>query len=50
VAESAEPGEIRVSATVRALVAGAGIEFSDRGKVSLKGVPEDQPLFAVVGA
>jgi pimeloyl-ACP methyl ester carboxylesterase len=49
VAESAEPGEIRVSATVRALVAGAAIEFSDRGTVSLKGVPEDQQLFAVVG-
>jgi pimeloyl-ACP methyl ester carboxylesterase len=50
VAESAEPGEIRVSGTVRALVAGAGIEFSDRGTVALKGVPEDQRLFAVEGA
>jgi pimeloyl-ACP methyl ester carboxylesterase len=50
VAETAEPGEIRVSGTVRALVAGAGIEFSDRGTVSLKGVPEAQPLYAVEAA
>jgi pimeloyl-ACP methyl ester carboxylesterase len=50
VAETAEPGEIRVSGTVRALVAGAGIEFSDRGTVTLKGVPEDPHLFAVEGA
>jgi pimeloyl-ACP methyl ester carboxylesterase len=47
VAESAQPGEIRVSGTVRALVAGAGIEFSDRGTVALRGVPEEQQLFAV---
>ena len=47
VANSAEPGEIRVSDTVRALVAGAGIEFSDRGAVSLRGVPEEQRLFVV---
>src|SRR5262245_19832056 len=50
VAESAEPGEIRVSGTVRALVAGAGIEFSDHGTVSLRGVPEQQELFAVEDA
>jgi class 3 adenylate cyclase len=50
VAEATEPGEIRVSGTVRALVAGAGIEFSDRGTVSLRGVPEDQRLFAVEAA
>jgi pimeloyl-ACP methyl ester carboxylesterase len=50
VAETAGPGEIRVSGTVRALVAGAGIEFSDRGMVSLKGVPDEQHLFAVEAA
>jgi pimeloyl-ACP methyl ester carboxylesterase len=50
VAETAEPDEIRVSGTVRALVAGAGIEFSDRGTVSLKGVPEEQRLYAVQAA
>jgi class 3 adenylate cyclase len=50
VAESAGPGEIRVSDTVRALVSGSGIEFSDRGAVVLKGVPEQQHLFAVTHA
>ncbi len=50
VAETAEPGEIRASGTVRALVAGAGIEFSDRGSVTLRGVPEEPQLFAVQGA
>lgn len=50
VAESAGPGEIRVSDTVRALVSGSGIEFSDRGSVALKGVPEEQHLFAVTHA
>jgi class 3 adenylate cyclase len=50
VAETAEPGEIRASGTVRALVAGAGIEFSDRGAAELKGVPEEQRLYAVEGA
>jgi pimeloyl-ACP methyl ester carboxylesterase len=50
VAATAGPGEIRVSGTVRALVAGAGFEFSDRGTVSLKGVPEEQQLYAVEGA
>ncbi|HEY6638713.1 MAG TPA: adenylate/guanylate cyclase domain-containing protein [Solirubrobacterales bacterium] len=50
VAETAEPGEIRVSGTVRALVAGAGIEFSNRGTALLKGVPEEQQLYAVESA
>jgi pimeloyl-ACP methyl ester carboxylesterase len=49
VAETADPGEIRVSGTVRALVAGAGIGFSDRGTALLKGVPEEQRLYAVEG-
>jgi pimeloyl-ACP methyl ester carboxylesterase len=47
IAATAEPGEIRVSDTVRSLVAGSGIEFSDRGAVALKGVPEERALFAV---
>jgi class 3 adenylate cyclase/alpha-beta hydrolase superfamily lysophospholipase len=50
VAGTAEPGEIRVSGTVRDLVAGSGIEFSDRGSVALRGVPEEQHLFAVMRA
>jgi pimeloyl-ACP methyl ester carboxylesterase len=47
IAATAEPGEIRVSDTVRSLVAGSGIEFSGRGTVALKGVPEERALFAV---
>jgi pimeloyl-ACP methyl ester carboxylesterase len=50
IASTAEPGEVRVSSTVRALVAGSGIEFSDRGTVSLRGVPDEQALFAVESA
>ena len=47
VASEAGPGEVLVSSTVRDLVAGAGIEFSDRGAARLKGVPGDWRLFAV---
>jgi pimeloyl-ACP methyl ester carboxylesterase len=49
IADTAESGEILVSDTVRSLVAGSGIEFADRGPVSLRGVPEEQHLFAVEG-
>jgi pimeloyl-ACP methyl ester carboxylesterase len=48
VAATAEPGEVLVSATVKDLVAGAGIEFEDRGARELKGVPGSWRLFAVV--
>jgi pimeloyl-ACP methyl ester carboxylesterase len=50
IAGTADPGEIRVSGTVRDLVAGSGIEFADRRSVALRGVPGEQPLFAVVRA
>jgi class 3 adenylate cyclase len=50
VASQAEAGEVRVSGTVRDLVAGSGIEFEDRGRASLKGVPGEWPLYAVVSA
>jgi class 3 adenylate cyclase len=40
-------GEVLVSGTVRDLVAGSGLEFSDRGQRALKGVPGDWPLYAV---
>jgi hypothetical protein len=36
-----------VSRTVKDLVAGSGIDFSDRGHAQLKGVPGDWDLFAV---
>lgn len=34
----AQPGEIVVSSTVRDLVAGSGIDFTDRGEHTLKGL------------
>jgi class 3 adenylate cyclase len=46
VASSAGPGEVRVSSTVRDLVAGSGITFDDRGEHSLKGVPGVWRLFS----
>jgi class 3 adenylate cyclase/pimeloyl-ACP methyl ester carboxylesterase len=47
VASHAQPGEVLVSSTVKDLVAGSGIEFDDRGVVTLKGVPEQWRLYAV---
>lgn len=43
----AEPGEVLVSRTVADLVAGAGIEFDDRGERELKGVPGSWRVYAV---
>ena len=40
-------GDVLVSATVRDLVAGSGIEFTDRGLHTLKGLPEARHIFAV---
>jgi class 3 adenylate cyclase len=48
VASQAGPGEVLVSSTVKDLVAGSGLEFEDRGTASLKGVPGEWRLFAVV--
>lgn len=47
VAALAEPGEVRVSRTVKDLVAGSGLYFEDRVIHALKGVPDDRQLFAV---
>jgi class 3 adenylate cyclase len=47
VSAHAGAGELVVSRTVRDLVAGSGIEFSDRGAHALKGVPDSWQLFAV---
>jgi class 3 adenylate cyclase len=47
VVSRAEPGEILVSSTVKDLVAGSGILFSDRGLYELKGIPGEWRLFAV---
>jgi class 3 adenylate cyclase len=45
----ATSGEILVSGIVKDLVAGSGIEFTDRGEHELKGVPGSWKLFAVQG-
>jgi class 3 adenylate cyclase len=47
VAARAAPGEVLVTGTVRDLVAGSGIEFDDRGRHTLKGIPGDWPILAV---
>jgi class 3 adenylate cyclase len=48
VAALAQPGEVLVSHTVKDLVAGSRICFESRGTHTLKGVPGEWPLFAVV--
>jgi class 3 adenylate cyclase len=47
VAASAGAGEVVVSRTVVDLVAGSGVEFTDRGEQELKGIPGTWRLFAV---
>ena len=47
VMSAAEPGEVLTSATVKDLVVGSGLEFSDRGAHQLKGVPGEWALYAV---
>jgi class 3 adenylate cyclase len=42
-------GEVLVSSTVRELVLGSGLEFSERGTHALKGVPDEWHLFSVTG-
>ncbi len=49
VGSAAASGEVLVSQTVRDLVVGSGIEFSDRGAQQLKGVPGEWRLYAVSG-
>ena len=48
VAALAAPGEVLVSSTVRDLVAGSGLTFSDRGEHDLKGVPGRCRVYAAV--
>jgi class 3 adenylate cyclase len=47
VAKAAQPNEVLVSSTVRDLVAGSGLHFSQRGSAELKGVPGEWQLYAV---
>ena len=48
VASTAGPSEVRVSQTVKDLVAGSGLSFEDFGEYNLKGVSERWRLYAVV--
>ena len=45
----AGPDEVLVSRTVKDLVAGSGLEFTDRGTHTLKGVPDEWQLHALAG-
>jgi pimeloyl-ACP methyl ester carboxylesterase len=47
VSAHAGPRELLVSRTVKDLVAGSGVEFTDRGAHALKGVPDTWQLYAV---
>jgi class 3 adenylate cyclase len=47
VCDLAGPAEVLVTSTVRDLVAGSGLEFSDRGQHTLKGVPGTWTVLAV---
>jgi class 3 adenylate cyclase len=44
----AAPGETLVSSTVRDLVAGSGLRFSDRGMHALRGLPEEVHLYTAL--
>ena len=46
VMSTADPGEVRVSSTVKDLVAGSGLRFAERGVHALKGIPGEWQLYA----
>jgi hypothetical protein len=46
IAALARAGEVLVSSTVRDLVAGSGLRFTDHGIHTLKGVPDQWHIFA----
>ena len=50
ISAAARTGEILVSATVRDLVAGSGLEFEPRGEKELKGIPGSWQIYAVSDA
>ena len=43
----AGPGEVWVSRTVKDLTIGSGLQFEDRGRHTLKGVPDEWELYAL---
>jgi class 3 adenylate cyclase len=48
VAATAGPSEVRISQTVKDLVAGSGLSFEDAGEHALKGVPDSWHLYRVL--
>jgi class 3 adenylate cyclase len=48
ICDEGDTGEVLASRTVKDLVIGSGFTFEDRGLRSLKGVPDDWQIFAVV--
>ena len=48
IAAIAGPGEVLVSSTVKALVSGSSLQFTDRGTQELKCIPEPWHLFALL--
>lgn len=50
ISAAAQAGEILVSATVRDLVAGSGLEFEPQGEQELKGIPGSWQIYAVSDA
>lgn len=49
VTDLAAAGEVVVSSTVKDLVIGSGIEFTDKGAFELRGIPSTWRLYTVVG-
>jgi class 3 adenylate cyclase len=49
IADTALPGEVLVSSTVRDLVAGSTFAFDERGEHELKGIPGRWRLYAATG-
>jgi pimeloyl-ACP methyl ester carboxylesterase len=50
IASLAGAGEVLVSSTVKDLVAGSGIRFSDRGEHALKGIPGEWRIYGIESA
>ncbi len=48
IASLAAPGEVLVSRTVKDLVAGSSVRFSDRGSHTLKGVPDTWQVYSAL--
>jgi class 3 adenylate cyclase len=48
VASTASPSEVRITQTVKDLVAGSRLSFEDAGRHKLKGVPDTWRLYRVV--